>query len=97
MTASSLLTELGRVDEPQNAQEYADVLSRVATAGQPIIVQRNGADLAAVIPLECLDLVRETLAQREVEKLAGRIDWDTARKTLQPPQQWFEGEEPKPF
>jgi hypothetical protein len=30
MTGPSLLEEPGRVDEPQAAQEYADVLSQVA-------------------------------------------------------------------
>jgi hypothetical protein len=93
----SFLEEPGRVDEPQAAQEYADVLSRVAAAGRPVIVRRNGADLAAVISLEHLELVREILGQQQVERLAAQIDWDRARKTLRPPQEWFEGDEPKPF
>jgi hypothetical protein len=50
MTVPSLLEEPGRVDEPQAAQEYADVLSQVVAAGRPVIVRRNGEDLAAVIP-----------------------------------------------
>lgn len=93
----SLLEEPGRVDEPRGAQEYADVLSGVASAGRPVIVRRNGADLAAVIPLECLEAVREILAQQRVEQLAGQMDWELARKTLRAPQEWFEGDEPKPF
>lgn len=97
MTVPSLLEEPGRVDEPREAREYAEVLSQVAAAGRPVIVRRNGADLAAVIPLEHLELVREVLAQREVERLAAQIDWERARKALRPPQEWFDGEEPKPF
>jgi prevent-host-death family protein len=97
MTVPSLLEEPGRVDEPQAVQEYADVLSQVAAAGRPVIVRRNGEDLAAVIPVEHLELVREILAQQEVEKLAARIDWERARKTLRPSPDWFEGDEPKPF
>jgi prevent-host-death family protein len=96
MSVPSLLEEPGRVDEPRAAQEYSEVLTRVASQGKPVIVRRNGEDLAAVIPLADLELVREVLAQQEVEKLAAQIDWERARK-MQPPQEWFEGEEPKPF
>ena len=58
MSLQSLLTEPGRVDEPRAAQEYSDVLSQVAAEGKPVIVCRNGADLAAVISLEHLELLR---------------------------------------
>ena len=97
MTVPSLLEEPGRVDEPRAAEEYADVLSQAAAAGWPVIVRRNGEDLAAVISVEHLELVREVLARQEMEKLAGQIDWDHARQKLRPPQEWFDGEEPKPF
>ena len=82
---------------PQAAQAYSDVFSQVVKEGKPVIVRRNGEDLAAVIPLEYLELVREVLAQQQVEKLAPQIDWDRARQALRPPQEWFDGEEPKPF
>jgi len=97
MTVPSLLDEPGRVDEPQAAREYSEVLTRVAAEHRPVIVRRNGADLAAVIPLEHLELVREVLARQEVAELAKQIDWERARQALRPPQQWFDGDEPKPF
>src|SRR5438094_7129863 len=97
MTAPSLLDEPGRVDEPHGAQAFSDVLTRVAAEHRPVIVRRNGADLAAVIPLEHLELVREVLARQEVAELAKQIDWERARQALRPPQQWFDGDEPKPF
>ncbi len=97
MTIPSLLEEPGRVNEPEVAQEYSDVLTRVATEHRPLIVRRNGEDLAAVIPLEHLEMVREVLARQDVEKLVAQIDWERARKTLRPPQEWFDGDEPKPF
>src|SRR6266849_6356116 len=90
MTVQSLLVEPGRVNEPQVAQEYSDVLSQVAADGKPVIVRRNGEDLAAVIPLEHLALLREVVAREEVEKLAAQIDWSRARKSLRPPQEWFD-------
>ena len=65
MTSPSLLEEPGRVDEPHLAQEYADVLSQVASAGRPVIVRRNGEDFAAVIPVEQLQIVREISRNRK--------------------------------
>ena len=97
MTVQSLLTEPRRVDEPRAAQEFSDALTKVAAEGKSVIVCRNGADMAALIPLEHLQLVREILAEQEVGKLAAQIDWDKARKALRPPQEWFDGDEPKPF
>lgn|SRR5262245_8143478 len=97
MTVRTLLSEPARVNEPTAAQEFSDALSQVAADGKPVIVCRNGADLAAVIPLEHLELVREALARRQLDELAAQIDWERARKTLSPPQAWFEGDEPKPF
>lgn len=97
MTLPILLAEPGRVDEPQAAQEFSDVFTQVAATRQVVILRRNGADLAAVIPLEHLDLVREILARQENQQLYAQIDWDLARKTLRPAQEWFDGDEPKPF
>src|SRR5438874_3193956 len=104
MTVQSLLTEPGRVDEPREAQEYSDVLTQVVAEGKPLIVRRNGEDLAAVIPLEYLELLREVVARQEVEKRAGQIDWSRVPTTHRPPQEWFDDtddpfqpeEEPKP-
>jgi PHD/YefM family antitoxin component YafN of YafNO toxin-antitoxin module len=97
MTSQLLMEEPSRVDEPEAALEYAEVLSQVAAAGRPVIVRRNGEDLAAVIPLEHLELVREILALQEVEKVAAQIDWTRAQHTLRPPQSWFDDEGDDPF
>jgi hypothetical protein len=45
------------VDEPGAVQGYSDVLSQVVAEGKPLIVRRNGADLAAVLPLEYLEVL----------------------------------------
>jgi PHD/YefM family antitoxin component YafN of YafNO toxin-antitoxin module len=97
MNVETILSDPGRIDEPRAIQEYSDVLSQVAAEGKAVIVCRNGEDVAAVIPLEYWELVREVLAQKEVQKLAAQIDWDRARKMLRPSKDWFDGEEPKPF
>jgi antitoxin (DNA-binding transcriptional repressor) of toxin-antitoxin stability system len=96
MIVPSLLEEPGRVDEPQAAEGYAAVLSQVVAAGRPVIVRRNGEDLAAVVPLEQLELVREILARQEVERLAAQIDWSRVPSTHRPPQSWFDDDD-NPF
>jgi hypothetical protein len=97
MSIPSLSGEPGRIDEPQLVDEYAEVLSQVAAAGRAVIVRRNGQDLAAVVPLEHLELIREGLAQQEVEAAAARIAWAEAPKAIRPPQSWFDDEEDNPF
>jgi antitoxin (DNA-binding transcriptional repressor) of toxin-antitoxin stability system len=89
-TSQSLLEEPGRVDEPAAAQGYAEVLSRVAGAGRPVIVRRNGEDLAAVVPLEQLELVREILARQEVERSAARIEGSLAIVAKSDADEWLE-------
>jgi hypothetical protein len=100
MSVPPLLEEPGRVDEPQAAQDYAAMLTRVVAAGRPLIVRRNGQDLAAVIPLEHLELLRELqlehLANQQMEKTAAAIDW-TRSGALRPPQSWFDDEGDNPF
>src|SRR3954453_23926759 len=97
MAMPSLLEEPDRVEEPRAAQEYADVLTQVVAAGHPVIVRRNGEDLAAVVPLQHLELVREILAHEEAEKVAAEIDWSRARETSRPPQSWFDDADDNPF
>jgi len=65
-----MLPEPGRVDEPRVAKEYSDVLTQVASEHRPVIVRRNGADLAAVVPLEHLELLQDLLARQEAERVA---------------------------
>ncbi len=97
MPGESFLTEPAHVDEPCEAAEFSDVLSRVASDHRPVIVRRNGEALAVLIPLEHFELLREVLARQDVEQLAAQIDWDRLVKTHPPAQEWFDGEEPKPF
>jgi hypothetical protein len=100
MSVPTLLEEPGRVDEPQGAQEYAAMLTTVVVAGRPLIVRRNGEDLAAVIPLEHLELLRELqrehLAYQDVERLAASVDWRRS-VACRPPQSWFDDEGDDPF
>ena len=97
MPKHTLLSEPDYVDEPQQVQEYWGLVSRVAATQHPVIVQRGGTDVAAVIPVEHLELLRELLAQHEAEQRAAQVDWAQVAQVSPPHQQWFEGDEPKPF
>jgi prevent-host-death family protein len=96
VTAPVSQTEPAHIEEPRALEEYADVLTRVATDRRPVIVRRNGADLAAVVPLEHLELLQEVIARQEAERLAAQIDWDRASQSRRPPQQWFDDDD-NPF
>jgi hypothetical protein len=90
MASEPLEEEPIRVDEPSSSQEFSAALTRAATDHRAVIVRWDGEELAAVIPLEFLDVLREALARQEANRLASQIDWDWAVKNLRPPQEWFE-------
>ena len=97
MATTVLIDEPSHVDEPQLVEGYADVLSHVATSQQPVIVRRAGEDFAAVVPLEYLEVLRDAMARYEAEQISAGIDWGRLTKTSHPAQDWFDGDEPKPF
>lgn len=94
---SLTLQQPEKVDEPAEAKGYADVMSRVAADGQPVIVQREGHDLAAIVPLAYLEELLDRLAIDEAQRIARTIDWKKVGETCRPPQEWFDRDEPKPF
>ena len=96
MSTQPLLLEPCRVDEPRESQAFSEALTRVAAERLPVIVRRGGEDLAAVIPLEYLTILREVLGRQAVEKQAAQIDWNRATKTLRLPQSWLDDDD-NPF
>jgi hypothetical protein len=91
------LQEPNHVDEPREVQEYADVITRVAAECQPVVLQRDGTDVAVVVPLEYFEFMQDALAREEAERLTKTIDWKGLAKTSPPPQSWFDRDEPKLF
>jgi hypothetical protein len=91
------LQEPDHVDEPREIEEYAKVLTRVARERQMVVIRRDGADVAAIVPLEYLELLQESVAREVAERLTKTVDWKGLAKTSPPSQSWFDGEEPKPF
>ena len=97
MSTRPLFHEPDHLEEPQKVQEYWDLVSRVASTHHPVIVRRGGANVVAVIAVEHLELLQEMVAQHDAERLAAQVDWAHAAQTSPPPQEWFAGDEPKPF
>lgn len=87
MSTHPFLSEPERIEAPQKAQEYWDILSRVASTHQPVIVRRGGADLAAVISVEHLEWLRDLLAQQEAERFAAQVEWARVAQVSPAPQQ----------
>jgi hypothetical protein len=83
------------LDEAQFGPCSSELFTRVAADHRPVIVQRDGVDVAAVVPLEFLDLVQDELARQQAERLAEQIAWNPQPSAGM--QQWLEGDEPKPF
>jgi prevent-host-death family protein len=54
-------------------QEFADTLNRVVYGGERIVLARRGRDLAAIVPMGDLELIRA---------LEDRIDLEKAKKAL---------------
>ncbi|MGE5279001.1 MAG: type II toxin-antitoxin system prevent-host-death family antitoxin [Acidobacteriota bacterium] len=54
-------------------QDFADTLNRVAYGRERIVLARRGRDLAAIVPMDDLELIRA---------LEDRIDLEKARKAL---------------
>src|SRR5437016_3238259 len=92
MGPPSIFGEPGQVDEPRVAQEYSDVFTHVAAEKRAVIVRRNGENLAAVIPMEHLELLQELAGRAEAEKLALQIEWDRVIPRNSPPQDWFDAD-----
>ena len=75
MPEHTLLSEpADHVDEPRQVQDYRGLMSRIAATRRPVIVRRGGADVAAVIPVEHLELLLELLARQEAERRTAEID-----------------------
>jgi hypothetical protein len=94
---SLILQERTHVNEPQRAQEYADVVSDVVRQRKTAVLHRDGAELAAIVPLEYLEELEDALAMAEAQRISSELDWDQLIKANPTAQEWFDRDEPKPF
>jgi prevent-host-death family protein len=62
-----------RIAASEVRRDFADAVNRVAYRGERIVLHRRGRDLAALVPIEDLELLRE---------LEDRLDLEAARAAL---------------
>ena len=69
-------------------QSFSDILNRAAYGKERVVIERRGKRLAAVVPLEDLDLLEELENQVDLEdarlrmKEKGSIPWAKVKKDL---------------
>jgi len=82
---------MNRIPSGKLRQDFSDTVNRVAYGGERIIVHRRGKDIAALVPVEDLELLEKLEDEQDVEeaeKVLARarakgekpIPWDKARK-----------------
>ncbi|HVP53566.1 MAG TPA: type II toxin-antitoxin system Phd/YefM family antitoxin [Candidatus Eisenbacteria bacterium] len=69
-------------------QNFSDMVNRAAYGGERIIVHRRKKPVAAVVPIQDLELIEriedeiDLAAARRALKEPGTIPWETVRKKL---------------
>jgi prevent-host-death family protein len=68
--------------------DFAETLNRVRYNGERVLVERRGKGVAALVPVEDLELLQELedrvdlAAARKALKERGRIPWEKVKKDL---------------
>ena len=68
--------------------DLAETLNRVAYRGERVVVERRGKGVAALVPVEDLELLQaledriDLAAARRALKEPGRIPWEKVKKDL---------------
>lgn len=68
--------------------DLAEILNRVAYKGERVVVERRGKGVAALVPVEDLELLLgledriDLAAARKPLKEPGRIPWENVKKDL---------------
>ncbi|MBI5481084.1 MAG: type II toxin-antitoxin system prevent-host-death family antitoxin [Deltaproteobacteria bacterium] len=65
-----------RVTTAAARKDFTGTLDRVARKGERIVLQKGGKDVAAIVPVEDLELL---------EELEDRLDLEAAREALREP------------
>jgi prevent-host-death family protein len=69
-------------------KSFSDILNRAAYGKERVVIERRGKRLAAVVPLEDLDLLEELEDRVDIEdarrrmKEKGSVPWATVKKDL---------------
>ena len=68
--------------------EFFGTIERVAGDGERIVVERSGKSIAAIVPMEDLELLRriedllDNEAATDARKEQGRVPWPTLKREL---------------
>jgi prevent-host-death family protein len=68
--------------------DFAETLNRVRYQGERVVVERRGKGVAALVPVEDLELLQaledriDLAAARKALKEPGRIPWEKVKKDL---------------
>ena len=78
-----------RLTAPQLREDMATAINKVAFGGERIVLQRNNKDVAALVPMEVLTLLkgledRADLAEikKALEEPGSNIPWEDIKKEL---------------
>jgi prevent-host-death family protein len=74
------MARIERITPSEAKRKLASVLNTVEFGQQPVIVEKHGREIAAVIPIELYALVRDLLQNLEDE-----ADWQEIRSALADP------------
>lgn len=66
----------GRLSVSEAREDFADLVNRVAYRGERVRVMRRGREVAAIVPIEDIELI---------ERLEDRLDLEAARDALADP------------
>ena len=64
---------MARIAASEAREKFATILNEVAFGGERVLLHRHGKDVAAVVPIEDLELL---------EALEDKMDLETARRAL---------------
>jgi len=77
-----------KLNATQARQEFADIVNRAAYGGERVILHRHKKPVAAVVPIEDLELIErmedevDIAAARKALKEKGRIPWSKIKAEL---------------
>lgn len=80
-----------RIAATKARAEFAEIVNKVAFGGERIRLHRHGKDVAAIVPVEDLQLIEDLedrmdldAARAALKEKASRVDWNRLKEELGP-------------
>jgi prevent-host-death family protein len=78
-----------RLTASEARTQFSDVVNQVAFKGERVVLHRHGKDVAAIVPVEDLELLEELenrmdldAARAALKEKGSRVSWDKVKKEL---------------